>query len=194
MIGSQFLVGEPFNQVENQSLNVLPTSLWIQTVRTADILILNHGHHWHRRDENFGLYRAMATNVMRALKQEFKGTHVVFRTSNWGHYGCHHIKHPLTSISNNLAHDPYSWMQPIYSDYIWGDVANELGLGPFFQFNNASLTLLRGDAHVDQQHTLSGVPFIDCLHNCVPGAPDYWNWLLYNSIMSFRLPEYDLND
>ena len=27
----------------------------------------------------------------------------------------------------------------------------------------------------------------DCLHNCFPGPPDYWNWLLYHTIMGLDL-------
>ena len=51
--GTQFLVGEGIDKIENQSLSVLPDSHWLQMARTADILVLNHGHHWHRRSKPF---------------------------------------------------------------------------------------------------------------------------------------------
>ena len=128
---------------------------------------------------------------MTALKTEFKGSHLVFRTSNWGHHECQNIMHPLANVSvalNFMENDPYQWMRPIRSEKVWSDLAAEVGLSSKFQFNNASITLLRGDGHVDQQHTPAGAPFFDCLHNCMPGVPDFWNWLFFGAVMSWDLP------
>lgn len=45
-----------------------------------------------------------------------------------------------------------------------------------FRVVNTSLTMLRGDAHVDITYGLEDpvTTFADCLHCCSPGAPDYW--------------------
>ena len=190
--GTQFLVGEGIDKVANQTLDVLPDTLWLQQARSADILVLNTGHHWHRRDTDFSQYQAMVRNVMQSLKKEFKGSHIIFRTSNWGHHECQNIAYPLPNVSialNFMENDPYQWMRPIRSESIWYDMANEAGLSEKFRFNNASMTLLRGDGHVDQQHTPAGAPFFDCLHNCMPGVPDFWNWLFFNTIMSLSLQD-----
>ena len=196
--GTQFLVGEGMDKTENQSLHVLPDSHWLQQAKTADILVMNTGHHWHRRDQAFENYQSMARNVLKTLQKEFKGQHIIFRTSNWGHHECQNIVHPLANLSvalNFMENDPYQWMRPIRSEAIWYDIAKDLGMSSKFSFNNASMTLLRGDGHVDQQHTPAGAPFFDCLHNCMPGIPDSWNWLFYNTIMGLNLPLLpDLND
>ena len=51
-----------------------------------------------------------------------------------------------------------------------------------FRVLNVSFSAYRADAHVgwkvrDKQLKL------DCLHWCMPGVPDYWNYLLYNLLM-----------
>lgn len=190
--GTQFLVGEGIDKVENQSLSVLPDSHWFVMAQKADILVFNTGHHWHRRDKSFENYETMARNVMQALKKSFKGEKIVFRTSNFGHHDCQNIVHPLANVSVALAfmeNDPYQWMRPIRSEQVWQNMALEVGLADKMQYNNASIALLRGDGHVDQQHTPAGAPFFDCLHNCMPGVPDYWNWLFYNTVMGWNLPD-----
>lgn len=46
---AQFLVGEPCcDDIEGQSLEVLPTAEWLQHSRDMDVLVINTGHHWHR--------------------------------------------------------------------------------------------------------------------------------------------------
>ena len=52
-------------------------------------------------------------------------------------------------------------------------------MGDMFRVVNSSITMLRGDAHVDRKRFLNGGAFTDCLHNCWPGPPDWWNLILY---------------
>jgi len=53
-----------------------------------------------------------------------------------------------------------------------------------FHVVNTSLTMLRPDGHVGVMVGSSGKAWEDCLHNCLPGPADYWNWLLYNALVS----------
>ena len=187
---AQFLVGQPCcNHFVNQSLEVLPTAEWLQYSRDADVLVLNTGHHFHRRDVTFRTYETMVRNVLRTLQQQFQG-YIIFRSSSWGHHRCSTIRQPLKDAQEaqdfgSLNNDPYHWMSAIWRDHIWGDVATELGLAHRFRFVNTSMTMLRGDAHLDrQQDANSDNIFDDCLHYCMPGVPDYWNWVLYNVLVS----------
>ena len=70
------------------------------------------------------------------------------------------------------------WMRPIQSDHQWEQTAEELGMSDMFRVVNSSITMLRGDAHVDRKRFLNGGAFQDCLHNCWPGPPDWWNLIL----------------
>ena len=94
--------------------------------------------------------------------------------------------HPLANVLSamkSVENDPFQWMHSIRAEGIWYDIAKDLHISSKFSFNNASMTLLRGDGHVDLQHTPTGKSFGDCLHNCMPGIPDFWNWLFYNTIL-----------
>ena len=191
VIAAQFLVGVPCcNHFQDQSLEVLPDAEWLHLARHADILILNTGHHLHRRDPGFEHYHSVVRNVLTTLKAEFRGSHIIFRTSTWGHHKCDTVTRPSHNLSeamNFMENDPYSWMLPVYAEHIWADVAHEVGLGNKFRFVNSSMTLLRGDGHIDRQMDLDGSSFNDCLHYCMPGVPDFWNWALFNSLMSLDL-------
>ncbi|KAK9790536.1 hypothetical protein WJX73_005019 [Symbiochloris irregularis] len=189
---AQFLTGEPCcNHFEGQSLEVLDTAEWLQYSREADVLVLNTGHHWHRRDVSFSNYGTMVRNVMQTLRRHYKGV-IIFRTSSWGHHRCAAIKVPLRNAREaldfgSLDNDPYHWMSPIFREHMWGDVAAEMGMTHRFRFANTSMTMLRGDGHLDrQQDAGSENVFDDCLHYCMPGVPDYWNWVLYNVLLSLE--------
>lgn len=188
VVGVQFLAGRGFFRSGEQQLHVLPNATWYEAAQVADILIISTGHHWHRKDPTYGKYNQMALNVLQALQKSFRGELVLFRTSPWGHASCDSITEPLADAgAASLEGDPFHWMLPIHAESIWSSLALQVGLGGKFLVNNASMTLLRGDAHVDTQYRLSGNPFADCLHNCMPGTPDYWNWILYNTVMGWPL-------
>ena len=61
--------------------------------------MLSTGHHWHRRDPDFLLYDAMVRNVFKAIKSVFRGSHVILRSTPWGHIGCEHLKSPFNTMS-----------------------------------------------------------------------------------------------
>lgn len=52
---------------------------------------------------------------------------------------------------------------------------------------NASITMLRADGHSELRRNLDNATFIDCLHICSP-IIDWWNLILYNALMSLKLP------
>ena len=187
LAGAQFLVGASTDLTANQSLETPVDCEWIWRMKQADIFHFNTGHHWHRRDMAFLEYDTMVWNVIQRLAQDFKGTHVIFRTSNWGHHECQTIAGPLANFSEAVFHlenGQYEWSLPIWSEKAWSEAAQAAGFGDKFYYNNASITALRGDAHTDKQFTKAGLPFFDCLHNCHPGSPDLWNWLLYNTLVA----------
>lgn len=72
----------------------------------------------------------------------------------------------------------FRWETPIQSEYQWSELADETGLADMAHIINSSITMLRGDGHVDIRHGLDGNEWDDCLHNCFPGPPDWWNLLL----------------
>ncbi len=157
---------------------------WRVILGKADILIINTGHHWHRVDPEFSSYQRMVENVLHLIARNFQGTDVIFRTSTWGHSGCSNFTKPFTFhqlSSKTLPYDPYSWMKPIFSERAWPALA-ALHLPHSIRFHvvNTSLTMLRGDGHLDMVIGKSSHAWEDCLHNCLPGPADYWNWLLFN--------------
>ena len=44
----------------------------------------------------------MVRSVLGALKQVFKGSHIVLRTASWGHTGCPGYHAPFTNITKAL--------------------------------------------------------------------------------------------
>ena len=189
---AQLLVGQQCcNQFQEQSLEVLPDAEWMALAQQADILVLNTGHHWHRRDAAWHSWPAMVRNVMQRLQADFKGSHIIYRTSSWGHHRCPTITQPLPTLDDALEYmenDPYHWFAPIHSEHLWQAAANDLGMGHRFRYVNASMTLLRGDSHLDRQMDSDGSAFDDCLHYCpLAGPPDYWNWVLFNTLMQLDL-------
>lgn len=110
----------------------------------------------------------------------------------WFACRCAAIRAPLRNAQEaldfgSLDNDPYHWMSPIFREHSWGDIAAELGMAHQFRFVNTSMTMLRGDGHLDkQQDANSDNVFYDCLHYCMPGAPDYWNWALHNQLLSLK--------
>jgi len=157
---------------------------WRSTLSKADILVMNTGHHWHRVDPQFESYHTMVENVMLAISLDFHGSDIVFRTSTWGHHDCATFSTPVKDVPN-ADHDPYSWLRAIYADSIWSDMAPaHLPSNINFHVVNTSLTMLRPDGHVGVMVGSSGKAWEDCLHNCLPGPADYWNWLLYNALVS----------
>ena len=79
------------------------------------------------------------------------------------------------------------WLKTIQLEDHWVHAAQELGISSKFLVANTSITMLRGDAHVDNVRSLEGNLWPDCLHVCFPGSPDTWNWVLYNLLMSLDL-------
>ena len=56
------------------------------------------GHHVHRRDHDFLRYNEMVRSVRTALKRVFKGSHIILRTTSWGHEHCETLLEPFTFV------------------------------------------------------------------------------------------------
>ena len=55
----------------------------------------------------------MQTNVLNSIKKNFKGSHVIFRSTTWGHHSCESIIKPLeneTQALNAMETDPYRFV------------------------------------------------------------------------------------
>ena len=79
----------------------------------ADIVMFNTGHHWHRRDKSFIHWTQMQRNVLAVIKQRFKGTHIILRTSTWGHPACDTMAKPLedeVQALQSVAEDPFKYV------------------------------------------------------------------------------------
>lgn len=74
----------------------------------------------------------------------------------------------------------YNWLKPVLSEHtVWEQQAEKHGLASQFHYLNVTHhSRYRADSHVDKNY--HGVT--DCVHWCLPGVPDTWNWLLYNLI------------
>ncbi|DBA72303.1 TPA: hypothetical protein ACH3X2_010548 [Trebouxia sp. C0005] len=157
---------------------------WRTVLPDADVLVLNTGHHWHRVDPDFSAYRIMVKNALQLIAREFRGSHVIFRTSTWGHYHCSGVSSPLQEVIH-ADEDHFNWRKPISAETVWSDLASTY-LPAHVQFHviNASITMLRADAHVGRLVSSDHRSVEDCLHNCLPGPADYWNWLLYNTLVA----------
>ena len=153
---------------------------WRATLPDADILVINTGHHWHRVDPSFASYSLMVQQTLKLVAENFRGSAVVYRTSIWGHYGCSAEIGPIQKVV--LAEqDKFDWGKPLGAETVWATFA-DAHLPAYTEFHvvNASITMLRADGHKGRAISNSGRSFEDCLHNCLPGPADHWNWLLFN--------------
>ena len=158
---------------------VLPQRSWPDMVKKADWVIMNVGHHWHKKDRSFENYEAMVNMVTDTMQTNFKGSLFVFRTSAPGYYGCETMEEPVDTPQELTPDiDLYDWRKPIQAELMWEQKARERSLDSF-RWLNVSFSAYRADAHVGYK-IRDGQNKLDCLHWCMPGVPDYWNYLLYN--------------
>lgn len=126
---AHFLTGHAMGSAEEESLEVRSDALWLEKLRTADLVVGGHcsrcrcpsalsapvaqlmplvqvlstGRSWHERDPSFALYERMVHSVLAALQHHFRGTHLILHTSSWGHQGCSSFHQPLLSADQALA-------------------------------------------------------------------------------------------
>ena len=154
----------------------------------VDYVVFNVGHHWHKNDEEFEKYNTMVEMTMKKLKQHFRGSKIIFRTSTPGHYNCDRDdslhQQPIDYIPNLDAEpekDKYNWRTPVKADLVWQQFAHEMEMQDTFMYLNVSMSGYRSDAHVEWN--VRKKKQTDCLHWCQPGVPDMWNHLLFNVLM-----------
>ena len=164
---------------------------WRHKLQKADILVFNTGHHWHRLDPDFLQYQKMVRAFLATLASDFQGSSVIFRTSPWGHYNCSQAVRPVREFVLP-AYDYFQWGKPIMAESVWADLAqSDLNPSLNFQIANASITRLRADGHIDRRLGPNSCAWEDCLHGCLPGPADYWNWLVFNILMAGSASEWN---
>lgn len=138
------------------------------------ILMLSTSPHWEKNSQ--GKYHAMVQNVLSFLQRSFHGIKVFVRSSIPGHPNCEKAQGPYLEHSYRHEETWYNWDE--FSDHnkMWKAGIDSLGDNRFAFFDVASMSALRPDGHLD--------PPRDCLHYCLPGLIDHWNFLLMAHIMS----------
>ena len=178
-VWSKFLVDERYLP---RKLH-LPENNWPDRVKEADYIVMNVGHHWHKKDKSFGKYSPMVDMVLDVLKKQFAGDRIFFRTSTPGYYGCESMQDPVDEMQLlDPQLDVFAWRKPIELERMWYDKAMAIGMQDRFQLLNVSFSGYRADAHLAYK-IRNNRTTLDCLHWCMPGVPDYWNYLLFNALM-----------
>ncbi|XWS14159.1 hypothetical protein CRYUN_Cryun36dG0099800 [Craigia yunnanensis] len=175
--------------------------------RDADIIVFNTGHWWtHQKtgkgknyfQEGSHVYNKMEVkeaftkalrtwaqwidanidrNRTRVFFRGYSASH--FRKGQWDTDG--HCEGETEPIANETSLAPYPWMMSILESVI-----AEMKT-PVFYLNITKMTDYRKDGHpsIYRPSEILRTPdmFQDCSHWCLPGVPDYWNELLYATLL-----------
>ncbi|KAJ9181843.1 hypothetical protein P3X46_005891 [Hevea brasiliensis] len=180
----------------------------------ADIIIFNTGHWWtHQKtyrgkeyfQEGSHVYNRLQvteayTKALRTWAQwvdaniDSSRTRVFFRGYSASHFRkgqwnsgghCESERQPMT---NDTELAPYPWMMSILESVI-----SEMKT-PVFYLNITKMTDYRKDGHpsIYRQPEIRRTHGMiqDCSHWCLPGVPDFWNELLYATLL---LSHHDLS-
>ncbi|XVE82235.1 hypothetical protein DITRI_Ditri15bG0131600 [Diplodiscus trichospermus] len=175
--------------------------------RDADIIVFNTGHWWtHQKtgkgknyfQEGSHVYSKMEvkeafTKALRTWAQwvdaniDRKSTRVFFAGYAASHFRkgqwntCGHCDGETEPIANEKSLAPYPWMMSVLESVL-ADMKT-----PVFYLNITKMTAYRKDGHPSIYRPLeilrSPDMFQDCSHWCLPGVPDYWNELLYATLL-----------
>ena len=149
----------------------LKDAWWKPWLESADIVVLNVGHHYHVVDKGFHRYDKLARVGARALESLMKpSAQLIFRTTNVGNIGCENASRPMRSrrdawallsededvwmwqpkrSGSDFFKDKYSWRGPPIFEHAWAAAASTTrSLGPRFTFLNVSFLDARADGHV----------------------------------------------
>ena len=93
------------------------------------------------------------------------------------------LQGPLLDASPQISW--YNWGQFQTYGQLWRDAITHLNDGRFVYLNVYNMSLARGDGH----YLPNGPPRPDCLHTCLPGIVDSWNFILASFWMSCPVRE-----
>mmetsp|Transcript_62238 Transcript_62238/g.140754 ORF Transcript_62238/g.140754 Transcript_62238/m.140754 type:complete len:344 (+) Transcript_62238:690-1721(+) len=168
------------------------------TPGNRSIWVLNTGAHTH----NLRSYDSTIKNVLELMLKRIFSTRdiAVFRTTPPGHPGCEKYEKPFETEAEALhtsqpGIEGYDWdMHAKYDTFLRKRLASLEGgapnekreqhghsrlrhFGGVVLLDVTLMTLLRGDGHRAPLHDR------DCLHHFNPGVGDYWNHLLFSTLL-----------
>lgn len=164
---------ELFTEITNSS------SFFQPYVHESDFVVLNWGHHFHRMDPTFRTYQDYVTTSLNELTKQMKpSAHLVFRTTNIGHYACENATRPMRSrtaawaeltgkktniyewkppqmykanagLGVDIFNDKYNWRGPPLHETAWEETAKAMpAMAARFATLNVSFLDMRSDGHV----------------------------------------------
>ena len=160
---------------------------WIDHAAEYDVLLLNAGAHFHDRAQ---YERAMRASVAR-LEREGLMERVIFRTTPAGHPRCTDAATPFVGDAAAAARFVTQTRAAMEEGAV-----KKFGWTAFRGFNEfasslftthgargvldvAPMTALRPDGHRAHKS--------DCLHYYLPGVPDWWNFLLFETFLKLEV-------
>jgi hypothetical protein len=123
------------------------------------------------------------------LEREDSQDLLIFRTTVPGHFNCSRNDSPYQDASRfreTLGSDHYDWgLVESYNEYAKEVFTAKCRERPekcrkWLILDVFPMTILRPDGHSN--------PPVDCLHYLLPGAPDWWNHLLYSNLRDLAVP------
>jgi len=150
---------------------------------------------------------AVALAIKQHVRDDYKGL-ILWRSTPSGHEKC--LKRTGTNCSYSMMHKPKcSYVQPEThasavgsnvdfgrADFNWNEFrtrdqyVRELFLNSmpanFRYLDVTRMSEQRADSHTAIKHN-QGKLVPDCLHNVLPGLPDYWNALLLHSLQACEI-------
>lgn len=119
----------------------------------------------------------MIDNLLAYLKKNFHGQKVIYRSSVAGHPNCERAQGPYSD--RLYPHEEYWYNWSNFSDHnaMWKASLESLGDEKYSYLDIEEMTRVRPDGHLHPSKN-------DCLHYCLPGVIDYWNFMLLAYIAS----------
>lgn len=206
---SYWLLGnsEPGTNLKKIYRSGLSDTLW-STISESQlkptIAVISTGHHWlqhifrtnitdHRhQDLHLSRFEEGIARVNHLLKRHMNGTRILWKSVAARHYedgewdSNGRCDQSLPYSDDDVLHRIAYSENPSFRQTIdLSDVIRRRALQAGFEFiDTLSSSLHRGDAVLSRSHALPG---IDCVHYCVPGAPDVWNKKVFNYIFQTRM-------
>ena len=135
------------------------------------VVIVNRGAHFIG-DDGFVSHLNYSMHWLRAALPDAL---IIYRNTPHGHVNCSGGKKPLETLPPTSSW-PYNWANFARQNELAKPIISSVD-GVFVDV--ATMTTLRVDGHAG---TLGGGTE-DCLHYCLPGAPNTWAQLLYNALL-----------